>query len=207
MEQSPNGQIIQGKALVAFTDGACEPNPGHGAAAYILRDSAGGQLEARGFYLGDNTTNNVAEFEGVARAAEAAARHHATRLTIYSDSRMIVMQLQGRWRVKAEHLQDYYGRALDALGKLPRWSISWIPREQNYQADTVAGCAVRFRRDVDYGGREILQPASAQRGPTQPFRHARGSVYPTECFRTTTTRDTYREAIRTKQLKARNVQR
>jgi len=51
--------------MVAFTDGGCMPHPGHGGAAYILKDSAGRQIEARGFYLGENTTNNIGEFVAV----------------------------------------------------------------------------------------------------------------------------------------------
>jgi ribonuclease HI len=184
--------------MIAHTDGAAEPNPGHGGCAYILRDAAGRQIEARGFYLGGDCSNNVGEYMGVVYAAEAAARYNASALTINSDSRLIVEQLRGKWCVKSDSLQEYHGRALDALSKLPRWSIQWIPREQNSQADTVAGNAVRFRRNVDYSGRAILEPALDRqpRRPVQrqspphkrrfkpkPKRQTRGSVYPSNCFR------------------------
>jgi ribonuclease HI len=169
-------QIIQGKALVAFTDGGCEPNPGHGGAAYILRDANGAQISARGYYLGDHSTNNISKLAAVIRAAEGAQALGATSLEIFADSKLTVMVFSGKWRAKLPHLQALRDQALAVLNRIPQWTIQWVPREMNQAADTVAGNAVRSRRDVDYSAREILDPvptyAERVRGAVKDYMHA-----------------------------------
>jgi ribonuclease HI len=136
--------------FTAFTDGCAEPNPGHAAGGFILKDDRGRQIQAAGFYIGDGHSCNEAEYTGILRAVEAAIARGATRLDIFADSNLVVCQIQGRWKIKAANLQEYHRQIMELLAKIPSWRITWVPRSMNSAADIVAGNAARFRRDVSY---------------------------------------------------------
>ena len=135
--------------LIAHTDGAALPsNPGHAACGYILETADGAHVEAKGIYLGWGT-NNVAEYCGVGKAIAAALAHGATHLDIRSDSQLVVNQVSGSWQLRSEHLRGYRDRVLELLGEMGSWSIMWIPRKRNTEADALANQAARKQHEVE----------------------------------------------------------
>jgi ribonuclease HI len=80
-------------------------------------------------------TNNDAEYEGVALALVEAHRLGVRRLSIYSDSQVIVGQLLGTYKVKTESLQPHLDRCRDLGSVFDHLTISWIPRKENKRAD------------------------------------------------------------------------
>jgi ribonuclease HI len=93
-------------------------------------------------YLGVQT-NNVAEYTGVVRALELARELGAGRVELLLDSRLIVEQLQGRWRVKDAKLRPLWAAALRLLHDLPGgWTAAHVPRAQNGLADALANEAI-----------------------------------------------------------------
>ncbi len=129
------------KALVARCDGASRGNPGPAAIGVLIAEPDGTPVRRIGETVGV-TTNNVAEYQAVIRAAEEARRLGATSLTLLLDSELLVFQLQGRYRVKAPHLRPYHERALALLGELGRWEVRHVPREANAAADRLANEAL-----------------------------------------------------------------
>lgn len=87
-------------------------------------------------------TNNVAEWTGVCRALELAERLGAERVDLFLDSKLIVEQLHGRWRVKDAKLQPLWADAKTRLARLRRWSATHVPRAQNAAADALANEAL-----------------------------------------------------------------
>jgi probable phosphoglycerate mutase len=88
-------------------------------------------------------TNNVAEYtaaiEGLARAAELGARSVLVR----SDSKLLIEQLSGRWRVKNPTLIRLHERVRALLGKFPGGvTFEHVPRELNREADRLANRGV-----------------------------------------------------------------
>ncbi len=87
-------------------------------------------------------TNNVAEYraaiEGLRRAAELGAR----QVILRSDSRLLIEQLSGRFRVKNPTLQRLHGEAAAAMRALDEVSLEHVPREFNRQADRLANQGV-----------------------------------------------------------------
>ena len=93
-------------------------------------------------YLGVQT-NNVAEYTGVVRALELASELGARRVELLLDSRLIVEQLLGRWRVKDAKLRPLWTAALRLLHGLPGgWTAAHVPRAQNGAADALANEAI-----------------------------------------------------------------
>jgi len=111
-----------------YTDGASRGNPGLAAGAYILVDREGKVFEERGWFLGTRT-NNEAEYEALIAGLDAAAGHGCRVLAVFSDSELVVRQMQGTYRVRALRLLPYHTRAREALARFKQVSFRSVPRE------------------------------------------------------------------------------
>jgi len=115
-------------------DGGARGNPGPGALGYVLFDPKGGEVEARGEYLGE-VTNNVAEYRALIAGLEAAAARGASMLSVLMDSELVVRQMKGEYRVKHEGLKPLHARASEAARKLTKVQFRFVRREENARAD------------------------------------------------------------------------
>ena len=137
------------RGFVVRTDGAARGNPGPaslGAALYDLERPDARNDRARpdasiSDYLGVQT-NNVAEYTGVVRALALATELGAREVHLLLDSKLIVEQLAGRWRVKDAKLIPLWTAARQSLGGFTRWSATHVPRAQNSVADALANEAI-----------------------------------------------------------------
>jgi ribonuclease HI len=124
--------------LVVFIDGAARGNPGPaGAGAYFPPATADDAPRELFLALG-RATNNEAEYRALLLALEEAERRGATDLVIFSDSLLLVEQIRGRFRIKAENLKPLAREALLRAHAFPRFSISHVRREKNRDADRLA---------------------------------------------------------------------
>jgi ribonuclease H / adenosylcobalamin/alpha-ribazole phosphatase len=136
-------------AYLIRTDGAARGNPGPaslGAALYDLsrpdaRDHRAAPDASISEYLGIQT-NNVAEYTGTLRALELARELGASEVHLLLDSKLIVEQLAGRWRVKDAKLIPLWAACRASLGTFRRWTASHVPRAQNTVADALANEAI-----------------------------------------------------------------
>lgn len=136
------------KKVTIYTDGGSRGNPGPGAAGFILTDSTGAKLQAKGLYLG-KTTNNVAEYTGLVKALESAVQLGAEQVQAYSDSELLVRQVNGRYKVKSEHLKPLFQQVMVLLEEFGKWQVEHIPRDKNKQADKVVNMAMDAGKDVE----------------------------------------------------------
>ena len=136
--------------FVVRTDGAARGNPGPAAAGAVLialaRSDAHDPLAAPDASISDYLgvqTNNVAEYTAVVRAIALAQELGARRLELLLDSKLIVEQLAGRWRVKDLKLRPLWAEALRRLRELPEgWVAGHVPRAQNSLADAMCNDAI-----------------------------------------------------------------
>jgi len=134
-----------GKVLI-YTDGACEPFNPCGAAAWafvVVEDGKVVHSDAQVIGIGRGMTNNVAELTAIAKALEWAATQSLLEVTVYSDSKLAINLLTGRWRANAD--KAYYPAfqlAQEALTNLKRNKVRvmiiWVPRDDNVLADELA---------------------------------------------------------------------
>jgi phosphoribosylglycinamide formyltransferase 1 len=134
--------------IIVHVDGGSRGNPGPAAAAFVLSDSRGVRLRARAVVLGE-TTNNVAEYTGLVRALEAAGRIGAKDLTVFSDSELLVKQINGQYRVKSGQIAPLFRQALDLLGRFRSWKVQHVRREKNKEADELVNQALDLGHDVE----------------------------------------------------------
>ena len=92
-------------------------------------------------YLGIQT-NNVAEYTGTLRALDLAKELGASEVHLLLDSKLIVEQLAGRWRVKDAKLIPLWTACRRTLAGFERWSAVHVPRAQNSVADALANQAI-----------------------------------------------------------------
>jgi phosphoribosylglycinamide formyltransferase-1 len=134
--------------IIAHIDGGSRGNPGPAAAAFALKDASGTQLEAKAFFLGQ-ATNNVAEYTGLVKALEAAAKTGSEQLFLYSDSELLVKQINGQYKVKSEKIRPLYRQAMSLLEKFKSWQVQHITRDKNKLTDSLVNQALDAESDIE----------------------------------------------------------
>lgn len=87
-------------------------------------------------------TNNVAEYRGLIAGLEEAAGIGATEVQVFMDSKLVIEQMAGRWRVKHPDLAKLHRQAKELANKFDRIGYTWIPRAENSYADRLANQAM-----------------------------------------------------------------
>lgn len=122
--------------IEGYFDGAAEPNPGAGAAgAYIEQD--GQILWQTSCYIGNNITNNVAEYRALIMLLEAAQRLNIKSMIIYGDSQLVINQMNFVYNINKPELK-VLAQAAFGLLKGINVTFMWIKRENNKRADELS---------------------------------------------------------------------
>ncbi|MBN1780900.1 ribonuclease HI family protein [bacterium] len=134
--------------LIAYIDGSCYGNPGESGYGVVLQDESGVTLSSLGQYIGKGT-NNIAEYRGLLGAIELARSFKADTLHVFSDSELLVRQINGEYKVKQPHLISLFHQIHDMLDESGiDLTIRHIPREKNKLADKLARKAIHIKGEV-----------------------------------------------------------
>ena len=120
--------------VIVNVDGGSRGNPGPAGIAAVATDPSGEILAERAETIG-KATNNVAEYRALLLGIELARELGADEVDFVGDSKLIVEQVKGNWKVKQDHLRPLHTKAKDALRELPKWSIRHVKRDENTRAD------------------------------------------------------------------------
>lgn len=134
------------RELVVEADGGSRGNPGIAAGGSLVIDAATGEVLAEmGVYCGI-TTNNVAEYSGmIAGITRALEIDRDAGLHVRLDSKLVVEQMSGRWKIKNSNMADLAATARQVLTGTPV-TFEWIPRAENSRADALANESMDTRR-------------------------------------------------------------
>lgn len=132
---------MNAKSIIIWVDGAARGNPGPAAISAVIKDEQGATLARISRRIG-KTTNNQAEYRALIAALEKAVQLGARRVSVYSDSELVVRQITGRYRVKKAELKPLFQKVTQLQSRLESFSISHIPRCQNTEADRLANEAL-----------------------------------------------------------------
>jgi ribonuclease HI len=133
-------QMSDPGVVTIHTDGAARGNPGPAAYAYIIEQDGAPAIEEKGT-LGQ-ATNNVAEYTALVRALEHAVKLGGRRVTVKSDSELMVKQMRGEYQVKSEDLRALFRKAKLLAAKLEHVTFYHVRREQNRRADRLCNEAL-----------------------------------------------------------------
>ncbi len=128
--------------IIIEADGGSRGNPGPSSYGALVRDADTGMVIAqRGQTIGF-ATNNVAEYSGLIAGLEMAREYapDATDVEVRMDSKLVIEQMAGRWKIKHESMKPLAVEARRLLPASVTWT--WVPREQNAAADALANAAL-----------------------------------------------------------------
>ena len=120
-----------------YTDGASRGNPGPASIGVYITDSEGHVCIEFGETLGLQT-NNFAEYMAVVRGLQTALDNKVSKVTLKSDSQLLIRQLLGQYRVKKATLIPLFEKCKELLNKFESFQLEHIPRELNQEADRLA---------------------------------------------------------------------
>jgi ribonuclease H / adenosylcobalamin/alpha-ribazole phosphatase len=133
-------------AVVVEADGGSRGNPGPAAYGAVLKDAATGEVLAEDGTAIGVATNNVAEYSGLIAGLRLAAEHApGASVEVRMDSKLVVEQMSGRWKVKHPSMVPL---VREATGLAPAGTTyTWIPRASNAHADRLVNEALDGLRD------------------------------------------------------------
>ncbi|MFI5817967.1 bifunctional RNase H/acid phosphatase [Streptomyces rishiriensis] len=130
------------REFIVEADGGSRGNPGPAGYGSVVIDAVTGEtLVERAEYIGV-ATNNVAEYRGLLAGLRAARElDPSAKVRVRMDSKLVVEQMSGRWKIKHPDMKPL---AAEAARVLPGGQVAyeWIPREQNKHADRLANEAM-----------------------------------------------------------------
>ncbi|HOS92990.1 MAG TPA: ribonuclease HI family protein [Armatimonadota bacterium] len=138
------GETEARKTLLLNVDGGSRGNPGPAGIGVVIREPSGRVVQEISESIG-RTTNNVAEYRAMIRGLETCRALNAQRVLVCSDSELLVRQMVGTYRVKAQHLQPLHEQATRLARSFSQVAFRQIPREQNAHADRLASEAIEGR--------------------------------------------------------------
>lgn len=137
------------RRLLVEADGGSRGNPGPAASGSVVIDPETNTVLAEiGRFLGV-TTNNVAEYtglrEGLRRAWDIAPD---AAIHVRMDSKLVVEQMSGRWKIKHPDMQRLAAEIRELIGAR-QVTYEWVARAFNKRADAVANRSMDAAADID----------------------------------------------------------
>lgn len=129
--------------LVAYVDGGSLGNPGPAGIGVVI-DIPQGQKVRIAKWIG-RQDNNVAEYLALLEALQYAVKLRARAIHVYSDSQVVVRQMTGQYSCRSPRLYSLHWTCRKLTRSLD-FSISYVPREYNAEANALASSAARRRR-------------------------------------------------------------
>jgi probable phosphoglycerate mutase len=148
------------RRLIIQADGGSRGNPGTAGYGAVVLDAVTGEVLAEVSEAIGHATNNVAEYSGLVAGLRAAGKlAPGAAAEVRMDSKLVVEQMSGRWKIKHPDLRPLAAQASQAARALGRVTYTWVPRERNTHADRLANEA------MDAVSGRVKAPGGAARGP------------------------------------------
>jgi ribonuclease H / adenosylcobalamin/alpha-ribazole phosphatase len=153
--------------VIVEADGGSRGNPGPAGYGVVVRDPLTGSVLVEHSVPLSVTTNNVAEYSGLIAGLSAAADLGAREVVVRMDSKLVVEQMTGRWKIKNPGLRPLAAQAAALVRGFDRVDFEWVPRSRNTAADALANQAM----DAAAGARTTVGGAGSWTPRTdQPTR-------------------------------------
>jgi broad specificity phosphatase PhoE/ribonuclease HI len=131
------------RRLIVEADGGSRGNPGPAGYGALVRDAENGRVLAERAASVGRATNNVAEYGGLVAGLQAALDLDPdAEVEVRMDSKLVVEQMSGRWKIKHPDMQQLALQAQKIARQLGGVRYTWVPRAQNGAADALANSAM-----------------------------------------------------------------
>lgn len=153
----PRARLVK---VVVEADGGSRGNPGPAGFGCVVFSADRTTVLAEHKHFIGQTTNNVAEYRGLIAGLEEARRLGANEVAVSMDSKLVVEQMSGRWKVKHPGLAELHQQARALASTFDGVTFGWIPRERNAHADRLANEAMDAA-GLDSAGLDTAGPDTA----------------------------------------------
>jgi ribonuclease HI len=136
------------KKFIIYTDGGSRGNPGKAGIGVVICNENGQEVKKYGEYLGDNLTNNDAEYQAIIFALKkfksvfGKALSKNTDIEIKADSELAVKQLNGEYRLENPKIQHFFIEIWNLKFDFKSVKFRHTPREKNKEADRLVNEAL-----------------------------------------------------------------
>jgi ribonuclease HI len=149
-----------------YADGGARGNPGPAAIGVVLTDSTGADLDAISRTIGA-TTNNVAEYTAVIEGLKLALERGVTDIEVRLDSKLVVHQLNGDWKIKSDSLRGLAVEARRLLNRFHSATVEHVGRDKNAAADALVNQALDAAQ-LESLGPQWMPPEEEDDGRPRP---------------------------------------
>lgn len=130
------------ESLRVYVDGAAEPNPGPSGIGIVIYDEKKKKIREVKKYIG-LATNNVAEYKALIQGLKEGKKLLARSVSVFSDSQLLINQMNGRFRIKDKNLRRLFQQAKNLERKFEKVTYGQIDRNKNKVADQLANLAIK----------------------------------------------------------------
>jgi len=136
------------KKITIYTDGGSRGNPGKAAIGVVFYNEKDQIIKKYGEYVGDNLTNNDAEYMAVIFAMKkfkslfGKSIAEISEVEIRSDSELLVKQMNGEYKLSDEKIQKFFIEIWNLKVEFKNVKFKHIPREKNAEADRLVNEAL-----------------------------------------------------------------
>lgn len=127
--------------MTVYTDGASRGNPGQAAIGVVIFDESNNKIAEISNAIGV-ATNNQAEYLAIIAGLEKVVGLGYKNVNVKADSELVVMQINGLYKIRNTNLRPLYQKVVQLTGALENVLLTYIPREQNADADALANRAL-----------------------------------------------------------------
>lgn len=160
--------------VIVEADGGSRGNPGPAGYGSVVWTADRSTVLAESKQAIGRATSNVAEYRGLIAGLAEAVRLGATEVSVFMDSKLVVEQMAGRWKVKHPALAPLHAEARALASTFERIGYTWVPREKNSHADRLANEAMDAATELDEPAART-EGGGAAAAPAPGWSGARGS--------------------------------
>jgi ribonuclease HI len=131
------------KKLIIYTDGASRGNPGPAGIGIVICNESRKVVKEYEEFIG-TATNNIAEYRALIKALELASSFPVSEIECFSDSELMVKQLNGEYSIKNEKLGELFLQVREKEKQFKKVKYFHVPREADLikRADKLANIAI-----------------------------------------------------------------
>lgn len=136
------------KKIIIYTDGGSRGNPGPSAIGFVFANEHGQVFKRYSQYLGENFTNNEAEYLAVIFALKKFKQLFGKKLAknseieVRCDSELLIRQLKGEYKILDSKIQPLFLELWNLKMDFKKVKFKLIPRERNKEADFLVNEAI-----------------------------------------------------------------
>ena len=122
-----------------FFDGCCKGNPGRGGAGAVIHDDVTAkEIWSSSVFVGDKTTNNIAEYTGLLLGLQEAVKREIKHLLVKGDSLLAIKQMRGEYKVNSENIRGLFLQAKELEKQFISIKYLHVYRKDNHHADALS---------------------------------------------------------------------